>query len=581
MKKGVIIIVLISILSISSCGTQSENLTDVEVNNTEIEKSDVSPSEFSVTSEPETTQSSTTVITSKVVNNCGDCAIQDGRIYYTNSYDKGTLYSMNTDGSDNRKLSNDWIPWFYVSADRIYFQNWQDKMNIYVMKTDGSVLQKLNDDDSGNITVDGDMIYYSNADDGFTLYCMNTDGSNRKKLSSDIPLYMNVVDDRIYYSDERSGIKGICSVKTDGTDRIKLPDDNPFLMIVEDGWIYYNNENDGHKLYAMRTDGSDRFKLSDDYALNINVVNERIYYKNGNDGKIYSIKTDGADRKLLSEDTAVWLVIGDGQIYYTITGAKIYSMDLDGGNKQLLANLDNDVYKNVTYDISTRLNEEMPEYRFVATGMTQDEDEWSTGYVMGLEVYDDNGIILLSADFSQIYYDQVTGNPVYNQMMDTMGLHVVDVNFDGYKDVIILNSFSGAHSNSWYDCWLWNPEMSSFVESESFEDICNPALDKEKKSIYSTGGSGASNRGWNIYQFIEGEFVVTNSLYYTETSKGYYFEEQKFVNGEMKNVREDVIQVDNFNDALSAAGYINDNLWKLDNPRWYGIGGHLADQWLE
>lgn len=582
MKKSVIIFtILLSILSFSSCGTQSGKLAEVVANTPEIEASDAESSALSATSEPETAQSSTPVITSKVVNNCGNSAIQGDRIYYANSYDNGTLYSMNTDGSDNRKLNNDWTPWFYVSGDRIYYQNGKDGMKIYVMNTDGSGSQKLNDDDSGNINVIGDMIYYSNTNDDFTLYSMKTDGSDRKKLNGDNPLYMNVVGDRIYYSVELSGIKGIYSVKTDGTDRIKLTDDNIYLMNVADGWIYYNNENDGHKLYAIRTDGSDRHKLSDDYALSINVVDDRIYYIKGDEWKIYSINTDGGDRKLLSDDSAEWLVASDSRIYYTITGANIYSMNIDGSDKQLLADLDSDVYKDVTYEISACLHEDMPKYRFVATGMTQGTDEWATGYVMGLEVYDENGLPILTTDFSLIFRDTVIGNPVFNGMMDTMGLHVADVNFDGYKDVIILNSFSGAHSNTWYDCWLWNPETSSFVESESFADICNPALDPVKKCIYSTGGSGAGNHEWDIYQFIDGEFVVTKSLSYVEKNEGYHFIEQKLVNGEMEIVRDDVIQEDSFDDALSFAGYINDDLWQLDNPRWYGVGGHQADQWLE
>lgn len=583
MKKSVIIFtVLLSILSFSSCGTQSKKLAEVVTSTPEIEAGDVKSSPPSATPEPENALSGTPANTSKVVYNCGNCAIQGEKIYYTNSYDNGTLYSMNTDGSDNRKLNNDWTPWFYVSGDRIYYQNGIDGMKIYVMNTDGSGRQKLNDDDSGNINIIGDRIYYSNTDDGFTLYSMNLDGSDRKKLNGDIPLYMNVVGDRIYYSGELSGSKGIYSVKTDGTDRIKLTDDNPYLMTAAEGWIYYNNEDDGSKLYAIRTDGSSRHKLNDDYALSINVVDDRIYYKNGNEGKIYSINMDGGDRKLLSDDSADWLVVGDSRIYYTITGTVIYSMNIDGSDKQPLTDLTSDVYKDVTYEINARLHEDMPEYRFVAAGKTQMTDDWGRGYVMGLEVYDENSLPILSADFSQTALDQVIGNAVYNQMMDTMGLHVADVNFDGYKDVIILNDFSGAHGNTWYECWLWNPETSSFVKSESFTGICNPALDPEKKSIYSTGGSGASNHGWDIYQFIDGGFVVTNNLSYIETNEGYYhFIEQKLVNGKMEIVRDDVIQADSFDDALSAAGYISDDLWQLDNPRWYGGGGHQADQWLE
>lgn len=583
MKKITIILtVLLSILTFCSCGTHSRKLDEVVANNPEIEANDAKTSINPTASDPETTPSSTPVFTSKVTYNCGNCAIQGEMIYYTNSYDNGSLYSMNANGSNNRKLNDDWTLWFYVSGDRIYYKNGNDGMKIYVMNTDGSGYQKLNDDDSNSINVIGDRIYYSNTDDDFTLYSMNTDGSDRKKLNDDNPLYMNVIDDRIYYSGELGGSKGIYSVKTDGTDKIKLTDDNIYQMIVADGWVYYNNENDDYKLYAIRTDGSDRRKLSDDYALSMNVVDDRIYYTDGNEWNIYSINTDGSDKKLLSEDSADWLVASNSRIYYTMTGANIYSMNIDGSDKQLIADLDSNVYQDVTYDISACLQEDMPECRFVATGMTMSEDEWASGFVMGLEVYDDKGNSLISADFSQTFDDEVTGYPVYNQMMDTMGLHVTDVNFDGYKDVIILNCFSGAHANTWYDCWIWNSKTSSFVKSESFAYICNPALDPEKKCIYSTGGSGASYHGWDIYQYIDGEFVVTNSLSNEWTNEGTaHIIEQKLVNGVMEIVRDDIIQEDNFDNLLSAAGYINDDLWQLDNPRWYGVGGHQADQWLE
>lgn len=53
------------------------------------------------------------------------------------------------------------------------------------------------------------------------------------------------------------------------------------------------------------------------------------------------------------------------------------------------------------------------------------------------------------------------------------------------------------------------------------------------------------------------------------------------VNEEMEIVRDVLIQEDSFDDALSAAGYINDDLWQLNNPRWYGFGGHHTDRWLE
>ena len=150
------------------------------------------------------------------------------------------------------------------------------------------------------------------------------------------------------------------------------------------------------------------------------------------------------------------------------------------------------------YEVRSSLHAKMPEYRFEASGVDV--------FVTGLDVYNEKGKSILTVAFKP------EDCPVYPEMMDTMGMHVTDVNFDGYKDVIILNCFAGAHGNSWYDCWLWNAKKSTFIHSKSFINICNPALDKEKRCIYSMGGSGAYVGDWFIYKFIGGEFVVSNSL---------------------------------------------------------------------
>ena len=237
---------------------------------------------------------------------------------------------------------------------------------------------------------------------------------------------------------------------------------------------------------------------------------------------------------------------------------------------------------NVAYEVSARLHQDMPEYRFVATGIKRGTEEYEIGFVMGLKAFDEKGKLILSADFSQTYDDEVYGYAVYNEMMDTMGLHIVDVNFDGYKDVIVLNDFSGAHANTWYDCWLWDTETASFAASESFAQICNPAIDPEKKCIYSTGGSGAAFWGGSIYKFMDGEFVVTNDLY-TDWDG---LKETALIDGEMTVIREvnyptgDEAKATEMQ-AAEMKYYQDSELWQLNDPHWYWIGGHHADKWLD
>lgn len=243
-----------------------------------------------------------------------------------------------------------------------------------------------------------------------------------------------------------------------------------------------------------------------------------------------------------------------------------------------------------TYEVIARVREGMPEYRYAATGIASGTDDWSMGYITGLKVLDEHGQSILSLGFTS----EGNGNPIFFHMMDTMGLHVVDVNFDGYRDVILLNSYAGAHSNTWYDCWLWDAENSGFVYCKSFSEICNPAVSQENQCIYSSGGSGAGIHCYEIYRYINHEFKLASRLYWehkivVESSgveedglkemDGTYLKEERLVDGKMETIH------DGFFPGETADGligpYRSGEPWQLDSPRWYMSGGHHADVWLE
>jgi hypothetical protein len=235
-----------------------------------------------------------------------------------------------------------------------------------------------------------------------------------------------------------------------------------------------------------------------------------------------------------------------------------------------------------TYEVLASVNSDMPKYRFVARGLTEVhyyftelDNERGAGYVVGLEAYDESGKALINESWP-LEEGGFNERPVQGEMMDTLGLHVVDVNFDGYKDVIVLNCFAGAHGNSWYDCWLWDAKTSSFVADKAFAEICNPSLDPEQKCIYSWGGSGAEFWGGTIYKFIDGKFVVSNSL---EGDRAQVVE-SKLVNGKMETVRTAYYGDNEKARAAEYEYYKNSKLWQLENPRWYHTGGHRADEWL-
>jgi hypothetical protein len=218
------------------------------------------------------------------------------RIYYSNSGD-GNFYSINTDGTDKQKLSSERASYVNVVGDRIYYSG--DGGSLYCMNTDGTNERKLHDR-GDNINVVDDKIYYT-SDGG--IYSMNTDGTDRRKVNDDEPRYINVVDDKIYYAiSSFASDDGIYSINTDGTNRQKLSDDNAWHINVAGDRIYYidiGNMSDA-KIYSIKTDGTDKLKLSDEsinIAFNyINIVDGRVYY--GGDNGLCSIKTDGTDKRV-------------------------------------------------------------------------------------------------------------------------------------------------------------------------------------------------------------------------------------------------------------------------------------------
>ena len=82
---------------------------------------------------------------------------------------------------------------------------------------------------------------------------------------------------------------------------------------------------------------------------------------------------------------------------------------------------------------------------------------------------------------------------------------LVDVTFDGNKDLLISLGHSGVHGELVYCAYVY--EDGQYVYKKSFEKICNYSLDPENKTIKSTWYSNAATTGEATYIYENGEFV--------------------------------------------------------------------------
>ncbi|MDR0287595.1 MAG: DUF5050 domain-containing protein [Clostridiales bacterium] len=482
------------------------------------------------------------------------------RIYYC----YGGIHSIKIDGSDDKLLHTDTSTAneIYVVDDRIFYNN---SYNMCSMKTDGSEWREFIGyrlQGTGTSETDSNIIFYS-TESGF--YSMDSDGSNIKMLSNKNIVSAFEVNNQIYCTGlEADFTKKIYSMNPDGSDIQEVNDNSTLSAIIMNGIstivggrIYYIND----KLYSIKPDGSDIQKVSNniDAYTSFAVTENYIYYSNENDeDKLYRMKLDGSDNKKLVDHGVSFIDIANSRIFYVNSDdSKLYITDINGNDPWVLDTT-------ITYETTARLQEDMPEYRFVVDSICYP----GHGLITGLHVYNENGAIMLSEDFTDI---PSGGSRIPHNAIDTMGLYFEDMNFDGYNDVLLPYVID---RNSSYYCWLWNPNTSSLIAAESFLQIENPDVDKEDQCILSEGNSGAISHPFYIYKVINGEFVLTNYLCISSTFYDWSFEEQRLIDGKMETIRDDTIEncwmdsIDAYESAIAAAGYTNDDIWQLDSPRW-------------
>lgn len=84
-----------------------------------------------------------------------------------------------------------------------------------------------------------------------------------------------------------------------------------------------------------------------------------------------------------------------------------------------------------------------------------------------------------------------------------------DMNFDGYKDIQILNSWGATGNTSW-SYWLFDPAKQEFVYNDELSQLDGPYPIENKKLIgtWSNGGAAACIYDYRIYRWEGNKLVL-------------------------------------------------------------------------
>ena len=124
-----------------------------------------------------------------------------------------------------------------------------------------------------------------------------------------------------------------------------------------------------------------------------------------------------------------------------------------------------------------------------------------------LSIYDNNNLKIQEIEFES--WNNWGPDSFYE--INVNEWRVIDINFDGYADIVLLSSIGGAKANCSYEGWLWNP-LTSMFEKTNIEEIINLSIHAEDQSLRSVIAASAGCHIFRIFRHIGGEFVLTNQL---------------------------------------------------------------------
>ena len=250
------------------------------------------------------------------LNNGGLFCEYKGTIYFANPNDNNTLYSMNSDCTNAKKLNNDSIASINVCGNYIYYvrNNFNAEnagmifrgqlFGVYRTNLDGQNCEVLYDHLSGIVSIYGNYMYYQHYDDktAFNLYKIKIDGTGNTKLSDTEYNPSSIYNNKIYFSNITNSDHNICTLDTKTNSVSTYYEGNTYLCDMEGAYLYYIDISKSYALVRLSTGNKTVELLTDGRCINYNLYGNKIFYQieGGDHPGIYRMNADGSHKELIA-----------------------------------------------------------------------------------------------------------------------------------------------------------------------------------------------------------------------------------------------------------------------------------------
>lgn len=145
--------------------------------------------------------------------------------------------------------------------------------------------------------------------------------------------------------------------------------------------------------------------------------------------------------------------------------------------------------------------------------------EYPTSYKFSYSPTDSIGITLkldtVKSDIKVIGL-QLSNNQQFSileedqMFLDDFRLEMVDLNFDGYKEIRALKS-EGATGNNWFETWVYNAPKKKWIRNSFLSNACSVSVDAKNKRIITQYNGGAAAQGLGEYTVSDTTFRIFKS----------------------------------------------------------------------
>lgn len=246
------------------------------------------------------------------LNNGGYFCEDGGTVYFSNAYDEGTLYSMDVDEKNFKKLGTAKVCNILAGGDYLYY---------FQLGVSG-------DAGLGNIR----------SPRSFNRCKRN--GKNVTALTRDTIVTGQLVDDTLYLLAAGDKQPFFYKMKTDKSDRVDLADYTVNPACAVNGTIYYNGTGNDHYLYALDTTTDVSREV---WAGNLwypALEGDHIYYLDvENNYRLCRYSLSQQVIEVLTHDRVDCFNVGSGFIYYQKNGTspQLICMRTDGTDARAVA----------------------------------------------------------------------------------------------------------------------------------------------------------------------------------------------------------------------------------------------------